>query len=111
MSIFASTILVKAPSTLWLGDLYPRKTVSSVCEKKHGMSKKTRRMASVWGPMLQLSLVDLVDFQLENFYQSFIALMNALPEVRWHSSWSFEQRAAVASNYFALFASVTFLSS
>jgi hypothetical protein len=62
-SIFSSTILVKAPSTLWLGDLYPRKTLSSVREKKHGMSKKTRRMASVWGPMLRLLLVD---FHSEN---------------------------------------------
>jgi hypothetical protein len=71
MSIFVSTILVNATSTLWLGDLYPRKTSSSDREKKHGMSKRTRRMASVWGPMLRLLLVV---FQSENLCHFFIAL-------------------------------------
>jgi hypothetical protein len=41
----------------------------------------------------------------------FIALMNALPEERWHSSWTSERRAALASTSLSFFALVTFFSS
>ncbi|OEU08773.1 hypothetical protein FRACYDRAFT_249115 [Fragilariopsis cylindrus CCMP1102] len=36
--IFDSTMHCNALSTLWLWDLYPRKSLSSACEKKHGRS-------------------------------------------------------------------------
>ena len=36
--IFDSTMHCNALSTLWLWDLYPRKSLGSACEKKHGRS-------------------------------------------------------------------------
>ena len=76
------TIRDKAPVTLWLGDTYPRRSLSPACEKKNGRLWNMQRMSSVWDLTYCLSWVT-GDTRLHYANLFLIALRKVSPFSLW----------------------------